>query len=408
MLRIKEAALTACVIVTALCSGACSADAAEFTKPEIINILKSEWRSYKSDRPDFNGGLAMQILSPKGDLFITTDMGDDVTNACHFRIASVTKTFTAAGIMLLAQRKLLNIDDKVTDNMPGTKTPYLPDTPDYDVPDKKDVTIRMLLMHRAGIFDVSNNPVPENEFSHGRPYVGQNYLDYMKEKDASHTFTFDELVGVNARNHLSFFTPGASYHYSDTGYSMLGKIIERVSGKTYADFIRDELLVPNGLMQIGLPWKGSDQTLAEPFIKGYVWMNGEAEDVTGSNMSPHVAEGNITATPIDLANWCRKLFSGDAGLSKETVDMMKEGLDTGDGTGSRYGLGIAYSPNTGYGHAGAHEGYLTLMYYDPKTDVAYVMFTNEWDVQKNLESIKGELKYMIATANKVLTRMGLK
>ncbi|MDD4183346.1 MAG: protease inhibitor I42 family protein, partial [Candidatus Omnitrophica bacterium] len=200
-------------------------------KPEFSEILKNEWQAYKSNKPNFIGGLCMQILSPRGNYFIATDMADNMTNAYHFRIASVTKTFTAAGIMLLNQRGALNIDDKITDNIPGKGIPYLPDTADYDVPYKKDITIRMLLMHRAGIFDISNNNIPDNEFSHNQPYVNQSYIDYMEKKDANHTFTFDELVGVKARNRLSFFKPGTTYHYSDTGYSMLGKIIERVSGK---------------------------------------------------------------------------------------------------------------------------------------------------------------------------------
>lgn len=373
--------------------------------PKLSEILETEWQAYKSDKENFSGGLAMQILSPKGDYFISTGLGDNVTNIYHFRIASVTKTFTAAGIMLLNQRWALNIDDKIIDNIPGKNIPYVPDAPEYDIPYKKDITIRMLLMHRAGIFDISNNEIPDNEYSTNEPYVGQNYLDYMKEKDNNHTFTFDELVNVNARNHLSFFKPGTAYHYSDTGYSMLGKIIEGVSGKSYTDFIKDELLIPNSLLNTSLPWDGSDQTLPEPFIKGYVWMNGDSEEVTKSNMSPHVAEGNMITTPKDLAIWCRKLFRGEAGLTKETVEMMKSGLKKDDGTESTYGLGIGYSPGIGYGHAGAHEGYLTLMNYDPQTDTAYVMFTNMWNCQNNLDSIMAEIKTMMQIADKILKKM---
>lgn len=379
-----------------------------FTKADLENILQSEWQSFKSDKPNFTGGLAMQILSPKGDYFISTGLGEKASNKDHYRIASVTKTFTAAGIMLLNQKGLLNINDKISDNIPGTNTPYLPDTPEYNVPYKKDITIRMLLMHRAGIFDISNNNIPDNQFSHAEPYVGQSYLDYMKAKDQFHTFTFDELVGVNAKDQLSFFIPGSAYHYSDTGYSMLGKIIERVSGKSYGEFIKDDLCTPNGLNDTSLPWKGSDQIMPEPYQKGFVWIKGEIEDVTLSNMSPHTAEGNIISTPIDLANWCKKLFSGKAGLSKETVDMMTSGMTRSDDPNSKYGLGIVCSPANGYGHSGAHEGYLTIMMYKPETDTAYAMFTNMWDVQNNLESLMVELKYMMAAADKIFKKMGEK
>jgi D-alanyl-D-alanine carboxypeptidase len=347
----------------------------------------------------------MQILSPKGNYFISSGISDNTTNEYHFRMASVTKTFTAAAVMLLAQKGALNIDDKITDNIPGKNIPYVPDTPDYDVPYKKEITIRMLLMHRAGIFDISNNEIPDNEYSHGQAYVGKNYLEYMEEKDKDHTFTFDELISVNAHNHLSFFKPGTGYHYSDIGYSMLGKIIERVSGKLYADFIKEELLVPNGLLDTSLPYKGSDQQIPEPFMRGYVWIKGEIQEVTESNMSPHVAEGNIISTPIELATWCKKLFTGQAGLSKETVKMMQAGEKRADGPGSSYGLGIVHSPEVGYGHAGAHEGYLTLMYYKPEIDTYYVMVANIWDCRDGLKSIMLELKAMTEIADKILKKL---
>ena len=404
----RKGALIAGIIISALFISGCNC-CTKLTGPELSRILENEWLAYKKNKPNFDGGLALQILSPKGDYFASTGLGDKVTDKFHFRTASVTKTFTAAAIMLLEQRGLLNIDDKITSDIPGKKIPYLPNTADYNIPYKKNITIRMLLMHRAGVFDVTNNEIPDNKFSHGKPYVGRNYLDYMLENDRNHTFTFDELVGVNVSNQLSFFVPGSAYHYSDTGYSILGKIIERVSGRSYSEFIKEELLVPNRLLDTSSPWKGSDQTMPEPFIRGYVWVNNTLEDTTISNMSAHVAEGNITTTPIDLANWGRKLLTAKAGLTKESVEKMKSGMSKDDDTDSTYGLGLGYSPEGGYGHAGAHAGYLSLMTYNPKTDVVYVMVANVWNCRtcaKNLDSIMDEFKAMVKAANKVLKKIG--
>jgi len=385
-------------------SGLCYAETS-FTEADLIKILDDGWQNYKADKPGFNGGLALQLMSPKGNFYVSTGMEHGVTNSSRFRIASVTKTFTAAGIMLLHQKRQLNIDDKITAMIPGKDVPYVPDTPDYNIPFKDKITIRMLLMHRGGVFDVSNNAVPENEFSKDAEYAGQNYIDYMENKDEEHTFTFDELVGINAKNHLSFFEPGTGYHYSDTGYSILGKIIERVSGRSYEEYIKEELLRPNGLLNTSLPSLGTDRALIEPFIKGYVWAGEKPEDVTVSNMSPHVAEGNIVATPTDLALWCQKLFRGEAGLRKETVKKMMSGKNREDGTDGSYGLGIGYFPGVGYGHAGAHAGYLTLMYYDPETDSSIVMLTNEWNCQKGLDTITEEVKYMMEIAGKILEKI---
>ena len=387
-----------------------------FIKKQVISndlskILEQNWNAYTQDKPNFEGGLAIQILSPKGDYFISTGMGKGMNSSYHFRTASVSKTFTAAAIMLLQQKGLLNIDDKITDTIPNTTNPYLPETEDYNVPYKNEITIKMLLMHRAGIWDVSNNNVPENTFSYNKPYVGQSYLRYMEKYDPNYTFTFDELTGVVARNQLSFFRPGSAYHYSDTGYSMLGKIIERVSQKSYAQYIKEELLVPNGLTNTMVVVDGSDQDLPTPFAKGYDWADGQIEEVTRSNMSPHVAEGSVYTTPGDLAKWAVRLFTGQAGLTKETVQVMMDSCMSTGGestTAGSYGLGLLCSKN-GYGHNGAHEGYLSNMVYNPKTGVAYVIFTNIWNCQTcatDLESIKGELNEMNEISNKLLQKLG--
>ena len=311
--------------------------------------------------------------------------------------------------MLLAQEGKLNIDDKITDNIPGTNIPYVPDTEDYNLPYKDKITIRMVLMHRAGIFDVSNNVIPKNGYSFNKPYAGQDYITYEENIDPDHQFTFDELLGVVSRNQLSFFEPGSDYHYSDTGYSLLGKIIEPVSQKPYADFIKDELLLPNGLDNTIVVYKGSDQTLPDPFVRGFNWADGEIQDVTLSNMSPHVAEGSVITTPGDLANWAKKLFSGQAGLTGESVAMMESGMSKGDGTGAKYGLGIDQYKDGGFGHSGAHAGYLSNMVYYPKTGVAFVIFSNIWDCQTcatNIDSLKDELKVMNSISDKVLQKLG--
>lgn len=381
----------------------------DFKKLESLKILEGEWNKYKSNKPNFDGGLAMQVSSPEGAYFISTGMPKDINNKYHFRIASCTKTFTAAAILLLNQQKKLNLDDKITDNIPGTDMPYVPNIPEYNIPYKDKITIRMLLMHRAGVFDVANNIIPDNKDSHNEPYAKNNYIEYILNKDKTHTFTFDELIGIVAKNHLSFFQPGKSYHYSNTGYSILGKIIERVSGKPYSAFITKKLFIPNDLLDTSSPWTGSDRKLPKPFVDGYVWKDGMKEKVTISNISPQVAEGNIISTPIDLTNWCRKLLKGEAGLTKESIKAMKLGMSKGDGKlNELYGLGLASSLKNGYyGHSGAHEGYLTLMFYNPKTDISYVIFTNMWNVQKGLDSIEDELSSMMKIATKIVTNSHL-
>lgn len=374
----------------------------QIIRKNLNQIITTEWQNYTSDKPNFSAGVAMQIISRRGNYFISTGMGD-IDNNIHFRPASVSKTFTSAAVMLLNQQGKLNITDKIVDKIPGKDISYVPETADYNIPYKKDITIRELLMHRAGVYDIDNSDVP---------VPGKDYISYIEKTDPNHTFTFDELVGVDAKYHLSFFAPGQDYHYSDTGYSLLGKIIERVSGKSYADFIREAFLVPNGLNDTTVVYNGSDDGLPSPFARGFEWTDGKLTDVTKSNMSSHVAEGSVVTTPQDLAAWAERLYTGQAGLTEETVRMMMDACTSaGNMTESNvgYGYGIMCS-KSGFGHSGAHPGYLTNMVYNSETGVAYVIFTNGWNTQSfgkgTLDSLTGEMEKLNTIAQKVLSKLG--
>lgn len=366
-------------------------------------ILESEWQRFAGENTLSSGGLAMQILSPKGDYFISTGMAERMDNAHRFRIASVTKTFAAAAIMLLHQQGRLNIDHVITADIPGTHTPYVL----YDIPYKEKITIKMILMHRAGIFDLSNQVIPDTASTHGKPYVGWNYLGYVTtmNDDVEHQFTFDELFGFIAENRLYNFEPTYdTYLYSDTAYCLLGAIVERVSGKSFEEFVRDQFLQPNSLTRTTLPWKGNDRALPAPFVTGYTWENGTLTDKTLSNMSPFVANGNIISTPIELASWAKRLFTGKTILTMDTVRMMMTGLPEKPGSSSQDGLGINFKPSRGYGHNGAHEGYLTNMYYKPEQDMAYVIFTNVLGV--SYDALRVQMTFLDTVTNRIFTEMG--
>ncbi|MEJ1731317.1 serine hydrolase domain-containing protein, partial [Escherichia coli] len=85
-------------------------------------------------------------------------------------------------------------------------------------------------------------------------------------REPEHTFHFDELIGVVAGTGLSYFVPDSGYHYSNTGYSILGKIIERVSGMSYKDFLEEHIMQPMGMFNSYMPESGSDQVMENPFI----------------------------------------------------------------------------------------------------------------------------------------------
>ena len=339
----------------------------------LQSLVEKQWGAYGAKKKNWGGGLALYILTRRGNYFVSTGLGD-INFSTHFRGASTTKTFTAAAVMLLEQAGLLKIDDKVSDAIPGSSETYLPRTRDYAIPNRDQITIRQLLEHRAGVFDLANSPVPLSVREH---YAGENYFDFIRteQEDDSHTFTFDEIAGVIARNDLSYAPPGTEFHYSNTGYSLLAKIIERVSGQRYDQFVRAALLRPNDLNSTTFPYLGTDQALPFPFAPGYTWFNGTLAETTRDNMSANAAEGNIITTPHDLAIWTRRWLRGEAGLQEKYIRQMTAVARTDEQHGY-YGLGCTYTPGLGFGHNGAHQGYLTMVRYDPKQDVTVLIFAN--------------------------------
>ncbi|MDE3142790.1 MAG: beta-lactamase family protein [Bacteroidota bacterium] len=324
--------------------------------------IDTTWQSLTKTLSNQKGGLGIYITCPKGNYFVSSGLEPGAAAASHFRAASITKSFTATAIMLLDQQGKLNIDDTVTKLIPGTGTSYLPDDSDYQIPYKDRFTIRELLEHRANIFDQVNTPIPDtvNAWYAGNIY----YMAVLVLRDRYHQFTLDELHRLISKHQLTYGIPGIEHHYSNNGYTLLAKIIERVSGKTYQDYVRDEILIKNQLNGTSLPYLGTDTALPAPFLHGYKYVNNSSVDYTMFNMSWGIAEGNLITTFWDLSTFYRNLFTGNAGLNLSQVNRMKTCLATNE----YYGLGIEFKDGLGYGHTGSHEGYLTVAFYDPVTD----------------------------------------
>lgn len=362
---------------------------------DIGGVLDSQWKARYAGSP---GGLTAVLITPKGEYFASTVAG--TTPATHFRGASTTKTFTAAAIMLLDQRGQLKIDDVVTAAMPGgSGKPYLPATPGYDIPYKSQITIRQLLQHRSGVFDVANEDVPA---SAPAPYAGKRYIVWVMEQDGDHTFTLDELVGVVAANRLARDPPGAVFNYCDTGYWLLAKIVEQVSGKPFVQFLRDEFLVRNGLADTSFPELGTTQSLPSPYIDGYLLQFGRIREVTQQNISAGNGDGNVVTTPADLSRWTRRLLRGEAGVDAGQVTRMRDCVPTGNFFVA-YGLGLECHPAAfGWGHNGGNPGYLTVARHEIDTDVTVMLFTTLADY----DDTPGVTAWLYDTVTKVRAAAG--
>lgn len=355
------------LFLTAIMAG-CGSDPADTVQPRIQEMVAAKYSAYKTanNLPD-DAGVLVHLQTPSGTWTAKAGLPAGADQNWHYRIASVSKTFTAASIMLLDQQGKLRIDDKLTDLIPGTTDPYLSSSPNYDVPFKSQITIRQILSHRAAIYDVFNDSVP---LTSTYPYKGQNYGSYIKGIDPYHQFTLDELIGVVAANQL-YYTDDKrknGYKYSDTGYSILARIVERVSGKSYDRFIAENFLTPIGLSQTFAPWSAYDTTIPAPFLKGYSRFTTEYIETVDDNMSDQVGPGNIISTPADMGRWIRTVLSGRGPLTKDQIARMAT-VPAGNET---YALGIGNSA-IGLGHSGAHPGYMNLVAYNPQDDVSVVI-----------------------------------
>ncbi len=360
---------------------------------ELSATVQQMLTQYKADCPGYPGGVALKVISKKGAFFVSKGLGNGITDQIRFRAASNTKLLTSTAILLLAQEGKLQIDHRILDTIPGQTRTYIPDEPSYRIPFGRQITIDQLLHHTAGVFDVTNFDIPDT-VSADVPYKGSSYLSYVMDQDPDHTFSFDELVGVNATCGLYNFAPGTSYKYSNTGYSLLGKIIERVSGMNYSRYIAEKILQPMQLQLSTMPYRGTDQTLPSPFARGYFYTP-EVVDCTETNISCNVAEGNLVTTPDDLARFLRTLLRGEGVLTSHTVNSTLLKIPQIPSGSNSYACGIFYAQNLGWGHNGAHAGYLSRMVSDPESDITIVAFTNCWNVTEGIKSIENQLNNLL-------------
>ncbi|PEP86831.1 serine hydrolase domain-containing protein [Bacillus pseudomycoides] len=255
----------------------------------------------------------------------------------HFRIASVTKTFTATVVLQLAAENRLNLDDSIEKWLPGVIQGN-----GYDA---KQITIRQILNHTSGIAEYSRS----------------KEADFFKNTKKS--FTAEELVKIG----LSLppdFAPGKDWSYSNTGYVLLGILIEKVTGNSYAEEIENRIIEPLELSNTFLP--GNSSVIpGTNHARGYFQPDGaiELKDVTYYNPSIGSSAGDMISTADDLNKFFSSLLSGKL-LKEQQLKQMLTTVPTGSAEISGYGLGIYETklPNgvSIWGHSGGIPGFSTF------------------------------------------------
>ena len=261
-----------------------------------------------------------------------------------FEIGSITKQFTAAGILLLAEEGKLSVDDNISRHLPNTPESW------------KEVTVRHLLTHTSGI----------------RSYTGLDGFQLWR-----HLTQEQFIKAIGARPLES--QPGESWKYCNTGFSLLGYIIENVSGKNYWDFLNERIFQPlgmssttNRLPALVIPNRASgyEQT-------NHVWINRDYD------LTEVFSAGAIASTVDDLAKWNAAL-DGESILSAKIKEAMwrPAKLNNGklnNGKLTKYGFGWFIDSVDGHkniGHGGSTSGFSAAIQRFPDDKLAVIILTN--------------------------------
>ena len=273
----------------------------------------------------------------------------------HYEIGSITKQFTAAAILQLRDAGKLNIDEKVS--------AYLP-----DVPHANEVTLRQLLTHTSGIPD---------------------YFGLKSDEEFTKPTTFAEIMKLMTGKPLDF-PPGSRASYSNTGYLILGRIIEVTSHESYHQYRREHLLKPAGMTQSYIvPDEGSLATMA----RGYRRVNGKLEPGLTIHDSYSWSAGDIVSTVEDVEKWNEALARGKV-LPKSDYALMMTPQITTDGENTGYGFGLfidKVNEQPRIGHTGGSFGFTAANFYFPQQKLRIIVLTNNVDAPEPGEIISNAI-----------------
>ncbi|SOD64311.1 D-alanyl-D-alanine carboxypeptidase [Streptomyces zhaozhouensis] len=261
-------------------------------------------------------GATRTVTSGVAD--VTT--GEPVSPVGYLRAGSVTKTFVSAVVLQLVAEGRLTLEDPVER--------WLPDLlagPDFD---GRAITIRQLLQHTSGLEDYDD------------PELGSE--EYYREHRDDVADPAETVAATVANGPL--FPPGTGWAYSNTGYVVVGMVIEEVTGHHWAKEVHDRLIRPLGLADTY--WPGYAPTLPDPHATGYQVFEPGGSLVDVTRLVLPEASGSLISTTADLERFLRALFGGevlDAPQLREmlrTVPVAGEGYEEAWPGGAEYGLGV--------------------------------------------------------------------
>ncbi len=302
----------------------------------------------KGDSP---GGAVLaaqngEILYQKGFGFASLEHHIPVTPETKFRIGSISKQFTAAAILKLQEQGKLSVNDPLSK--------FIPDYPRGD-----EVTIHHLLTHTSGIHSYTSKP------------------DFMKTAQA---YVETEEHINSFKNDPYDFNPGEKWLYNNSGYFLLGYIVEKVSGEPFANYLKKTFFDPLGMEDTGIHhWS----LILEHEATGYAYEDGKFKKAMNWDMSRAGGAGALYSTVGDLYRWNEAVFNGKV-LNPSSLEAAFTPVKLNDGSiptgaGGEYGYGWVISEKRGLKeiqHGGGLNGFATYLARYPAQNFTVTVLTN--------------------------------
>jgi len=286
---------------------------------------------------------AGEVIFSKG--YGYANIAHDVPNTSEtvFRLGSLTKQFTAVAVLQLYERGLLDVKDPVSR--------YIP-----DYPNGEKITIHNLLNHTSGI---------------------PSFTDFDEFNDINkNDMEIDEIIELFSNRDLEF-DPGEMFKYSNSGYLLLTKIIEVVSGQSYEEYLNKNIFIPLNMDNSGLD---DYFTVVPNKAEGYIFWDGNYQYDEYVSMSIPLGAGGLYSSIEDLYIWDRALYGNEI-LRENAMDLMLSRsilLDSSD-MSKYYGYGWFISEVDGkvkYSHSGGIEGFVSYIARYPDVDMTIIILSN--------------------------------
>jgi CubicO group peptidase (beta-lactamase class C family) len=336
----------AAVILFSLVVGCAGATASTRALPTPdVSTVDSLFRDYAGpDSPGasvvviHDGQVALQRAYGLADL----DQRAPATPESSYRLASLTKQFTATAILLLVQDGKLRLDDRVVDVLPGFP-PYL-----------REVRIQHLLQHTSGIWDYED-------------FVPAAQTVQVKDRD---------VLDLLSRTERTYFPPGTAVRYSNSGYAVLALVVQHVSGMSFARFLHERVFVPSGMPSTVAHEEGVSTVPRRAY--GYAVGPQGFIPRDQSNTSAVLGDGGIYTSVVDLVAWDRALDSHGL-VSAQTQTLAWTPPTLPDGKASTYGFGWFVDEDGGrkrLSHHGETCGFTNAIVKYPEQRLTVIVLTN--------------------------------